>query len=224
METKNTEYNKIRQVAKDYEKSGYKVIIKPCGTDIPSFIMNYQPDIIATSETDNVVVEVKTRTDLATIERLKDIAEIVNKRENWRFELIVTTSKQEITSENEKINIDLDIAEIKRSIDEVKRLAVQNFNGAAFLLCWANLESLSRQLLLEDKKNLNNKSPLVLIKTLFSFGYLTRTDYENLEKLFQVRNQLVHGYRTTDLDKKSVDKLISIIDKLLIEKDNIDNG
>jgi Holliday junction resolvase len=88
METRNTEHSKIRQVAKDYEKNGYKVIIEPRGSDIPTFIKNYQPDLIATSDKDNVVVEVKTRTDFATIERLRDIADIINKRENWRFELI----------------------------------------------------------------------------------------------------------------------------------------
>ncbi len=86
----------------------------------------------------------------------------------------------------------------------------------------ANLESLSRQLLLEDKNKLSNKMPLVLIKTLFPFGYVTRTDYENLEKLFQIRNQIVHGYKSNEPDKKLVQKLISITEKLLTEKDNID--
>ncbi len=64
--------------------------------------------------------------------------------------------------------------------------------------------------------------PLALIKTLFSFGYVTRTDYENLEKLFQIRNQIVHGYKSNEPDKKLVQKLISITEKLLTEKDNID--
>lgn len=222
METRNTEYNKIKQVAKDYEKNGYKVIIEPRDRDIPNFIKDYYPDLIATSEKDNVIVEVKSRADLSTIEILKDIAEIVNRIENWRFELIVTSSKQDTNSENARFNIDLDITEIKHNLIQVKELLTQDLLAAAFVLCWGNLESLSRQLLLEDKKKLSNKTPLTLIKTLFSFGYLTRTDYDSLEKLFQMRNNLVHGYKTQNLDKKSVDRLISITDKLLIEKTSID--
>jgi Holliday junction resolvase len=223
METRNTEHSKIRQVAKDYEKNGYTVIIEPRGSQIPTFIKNYQPDLIATSDKDNVVVEVKTRTDFATIERLRDIADIINKREYWRFELIVTSSKQENQSESKRTNIDHEISEIENNLKEVKTIAKQGLYSAAFILCWANLESLSRQLLLEDKRKLSNKMPLVLIKTLFSFGYLTRTDYEGLEKLFQIRNQIVHGYKSSELDKKTTDRLIAITEKLLKEKDNFDN-
>jgi uncharacterized protein YutE (UPF0331/DUF86 family) len=223
METKNTEQNKIKQVAKDYEKNGYSVVIEPHGSNIPSFIKGYRPDIIAMSDNDNVVIEVKTRADLSTIERLKDIADVINKRENWRFELIVTTTKQEAKTETTRLNVDLDLSEIKRNLEQVKKLAEQDLLTAAFVLCWANMESISRQLLLEDKKNLSNKTPLALIKTLFSFGYLNRTDLESLEKLFQTRNLLVHGYKATNLDRKTLDKLIAISDKLILEKEKIDN-
>src|SRR5438876_11043331 len=116
METRQTENNKIRKVAKDYEKKGYKVIIEPSRGDIPSFIKNYQPDIIATSDNDNVIIEVKTRTDFSTIEKLRDIADIVNKRENWRFELIVTTTKQETLSETEKRTLELEQSEIEENL------------------------------------------------------------------------------------------------------------
>lgn len=222
METKNTEQNKIRQVAKDYEKNGYSVVVEPRGNKIPSFIKGYQPDIIAMSDNDNVVIEVKTRADLSTIERLKDIAETVNSRKNWRFELVVTTTKQEIRTETSRLNVDLDFSEIKSNLEQVKQLAKQNLLTVAFVLCWATLESISRQLLLEDNKNLANKTPLTLIKTLFSFGYLTRTDLESLEKLFQIRNLVVHGYKTTNLDNKTLERLLSITDKLILEKEKID--
>jgi len=220
METRNSEYSKIKQVAKEYEKNGYNVTIEPRGEAIPSFIYNYHPDLIATSENDNVVIEVKTREEIPTIERLRDIADVVNKTENWRFELIVTSSKRNNQSETSKFNINLNISEIHKNLVETKLILSQGMFAAAFILCWANLESLTRQLLLEDKKNLSNKMPLVLIKTLFSFGYVTRTDYEYLNKLFQIRNQVVHGYKTNELDKKSVEKLISITENLLKEKEN----
>lgn len=223
METRNSENIKIKQVAKDYEKNGYTVFVEPRGKDIPAFIKGYQPDIIAKSETDNVVIEVKTRADLSTIESLKDIADIVNRKENWRFELIVTTTKQESQSETNRQNIDLDFYEIKENLKQAKKIAEQNSLSAAFILCWAALESISRQLLLEDKKNLSNKTPLTLIKTLFSFGYLNRADFESLERLFQTRNLIVHGYKTTNLDKHTVDRLFNIADKLLAEKEKIDD-
>ena len=223
METRQTGYNKIRQVAKDYEKNGYKVIIEPRDEDIPSFIKNYQPDIIATSGNDNVIIEVKTRTDFSTIEKLRDIADIVNKRESWRFELIVTTTKQATQSETKKRTLELEQSEIEENFKAVKLILKQDLFSSAFMLLWATLESISRQLLLVDKKNLNNKAPLVLIKTLFSFGYLTRTDLESLEKLFIVRNQIVHGYKTKGLDMNTVKRLLTIVDKLKEESGEVVN-
>jgi Holliday junction resolvase len=219
METRQEEYNKIRQVAKEYKKKGYAVIIEPNGNDIPFFIKHYQPDIIATSPADNVIVEVKTRSDFASIEKLRSIADVINKRDNWRFELIVTNTKQDNLSNTNRINTNPDITEIKKKIKEIKTIVKQGFYSAAFILCWANLESLSRQILFEEKKELNNKMPLVLIKTLFSLGHLTRTDYESLKKFFFVRNQIVHGFKAKDLDKKTVERLILISEKLLKETD-----
>ena len=223
MEPRNSENIKIKQVAKDYEKNGYTVLVEPRGKDIPAFIKGYQPDIIAKSETDNVVIEVKTRADLSTIETLKDIADIINRKENWRFELIVTTTKQETKSDTARLNIDLDFSEIKENLRQANKIAEHNSLSAAFVLGWAALESISRQLLLEDNKNLSNKTPLTLIKTLFSFGYLNRTDFESLERLFQTRNLIVHGYKATNLDKHTVDRLFSIADKLLVEKEKIND-
>lgn len=216
MEHRNLENSKIRQVARNYEKKGYKVIVEPRGKDVPSFIKNYQPDIIALSEAENVVIEVKTRSDFSTIESLRDVADVINSKDNWRFELIVTRSKQLDQPQPEKANLDL--LQIKDILKASKELMNRKLFSPAFIICWAALESLSRQLLLEDKKTLHNKTPIVLIKTLFSFGYLTRTDYEILDKLFTIRNQVVHGYQATGLDKGSVAKLLRITEKLLSEK------
>jgi hypothetical protein len=218
METNQTEHIKIRQVAKDYEKRGYKVIIEPRGADIPSFIKNYQPDLIAKSEKENVVIEIKTRSDFLTIEKLRDIADIINKKGGWRFELIITNPKQQKEIEEHRINQDFSITEIENNLNEINSLIKQNLLSAAFILCWANLESLSRQLLFEDKKDLTNKAPLVLVKTLFSFGYLSRRDYETLEGLLQTRNQIVHGFKPASLDKNSARKLLNITERLLTEK------
>lgn len=205
-------------MAKDYQNRGYKVIIEPRGADIPSFIKNYQPDLIVSNDKETVIIEVKTRSDFSTINELRDIAELVNKKGNWRFELIVTNPKQSSQTEDEITNVDLNFSDIEANIKEVKSALNNGLFSTAFVLCWASLESLSRQLLLEDKKALKSKNTIVLIKTLFSFGYLTRTDYESLEKLLVTRNHVVHGYKSSELNIKSVEKLLSITQKLLTEK------
>jgi len=217
MEAQLTEQNKIRQVAKDYEKKGYTVIIEPRGANIPSFIKNYHPDLIASNNKETVIIEVKTRADYSTIERLKEIADLINNKEGWRFELIVINPRQTSHISAENIFEEYSKEEIKKNVDEIKQMVKQKQLAAAFILSWATLESLSRHLLLDDKKNLRNKTPLVIIKTLFSFGYVSRRDYETLDSLFKTRNEVVHGYKTKSLDKTAVEKTLDIIERMLTE-------
>lgn len=221
MEAKTSEDKKIKQVAEDYIKNGYKVIIEPFGTDIPIFIRNYRPDLIATNDKEKVIIEIKSRSDFKDIEQLRDIADIINKQDEWRFELIVINSKEVDLSESNSLNINLNIREVENGINDVKKLFDLGLYSAAFVLSWANLESIARHLLLEDRKDMTNKITLVLIKTLFSFGYLNRSDYESLGRLFIVRNQLIHGFRPNDLNRNTTEKLILITDKLLNEKDKL---
>ncbi|HYF70218.1 MAG TPA: hypothetical protein VD884_18895 [Ohtaekwangia sp.] len=214
---------KIRQVAKEYEAKGYKVLIEPRGKDIPSFIENYKPDLIATSNDDNVIVEVKTHADISKLNILRNIADEIDKQKHWRFELVVTGSKGD-NPEISNTYTDLDFSEIKGGIKVAKGLVKKNQYAAAFIICWANLESLARQVLLHEKRKLQNKTPLVLIKTLFSLGHLTRADYDSLEKLFLIRNQVVHGYKAKQLDQKTTLRLISITQKLMDEKRHADDA
>ncbi|MDF2189841.1 hypothetical protein [Paraflavitalea sp. CAU 1676] len=217
METKTTEISRIKQVARDYEKKGYNVIIEPKGKDIPEFIKNYQPDIIASNKSETVVIEVKSRADISAIERLKNVADVINEKSGWRFELIITSSKQETESKGRPLLEGLQINNLDKLLKEIKELSKLKHYNAAFVLTWSYLESLSRQLLLNDKKNLKNRNPLTLIKTLFSFGYISLPELRTLENLFEIRNQVVHGYQSSDLDKNTVEKLVDIVDKIAKE-------
>ena len=85
----------------------------------------------------------------------------------------------------------------------------------AFILSWSCLESLARQLLLEDKKNVKNRNPLTLIKTLYSFGYISHKDLDTLEQSFDIRNKVVHGYLAPNLDKNAIEKLTNIISQMI---------
>ena len=217
MEPRITEQNKIKQIAREYEKKGYNVKIEPKGSDLPYFIQNYEPDLIATNETESVVIEVKTRADMATIETLKNVADTINDIKGWRFELVITTSRQEADLKRKPLFEALEITNLNKALNESKELVKLKYYNAAFILTWSYLESLSRQLLLEDKKNLANRNPLTLIKTLFSFGYISRRELESLEQLFEIRNQIVHGYQVTNLDKNTIERLIEIIKKIASE-------
>jgi hypothetical protein len=52
----------LARVAEDYRCRGHDVQVQPGGPSLPDFLAGYQPDLIARSPTDSVVIEVKVGT------------------------------------------------------------------------------------------------------------------------------------------------------------------
>ena len=74
--------------ARQYRKLGYDVVECPSGDQLPPFLRGLSPDLIATSEADRVVLEIKRAADLKGSNELKELAAAVDQHTGWRFELI----------------------------------------------------------------------------------------------------------------------------------------
>src|SRR4051812_50140633 len=82
------ENTKLQQVAAEYQQKGYDVSMRPDSSDVPEFLAPFQADLIATSATDNVVVEVKPSRDL-TEGSLAPLAARIESALGWRLELVL---------------------------------------------------------------------------------------------------------------------------------------
>ena len=56
----DTERRKLLEVAREYRKQGYEVVIEPREEQLPSFLHSFQPDIIARNNEETVVIEIKS--------------------------------------------------------------------------------------------------------------------------------------------------------------------
>lgn len=204
---------KIKEIAKDYKNKGYQVIIESNSNLVPEFLFNFQADLIALSDNDNVVVEVKSSDSRTDFKKLEELANIVNSREKWRFELVFTNPRDRLKIDSE-LNL-IDSAEIEKRISECKSLLLTNSLESAFLLGWATLEASIRiKLKSINVKDVDiQKPPLHLIKNLFSFGIINQSFLRKLELLNQYRNKINHGFET-NINKESVNSLIEIIELL----------
>ncbi len=59
--TANLERERLLKLAEEYRDRGYEISIHPNSEDLPDFLRNYRPDMIARREDDAVVIEVKSR-------------------------------------------------------------------------------------------------------------------------------------------------------------------
>ena len=143
------------------------------------------------SENDNVIVEVVSKKSIKNRERLEQLAEAASSRENWRFEVVVTNPRKpqfEIISLNS----------IQSRLSQAQEIFELGMYDSALITVWSATEALLRMLSeLEDISGYQN-SPLRLVKTLYSEGLLSRSEYELLEKAVQSRNTIAHGYQPED--------------------------
>lgn len=217
MSNKNIELidKKIKEIAKDYREKGYKVILEPKGLDIPYFLSGFEPDIIAINDNENVVVEVKTESTINKAPYLEKIAQAVDKQSDWRFELVITNSKNQSTINTSDQN-ELNLNQLKLIFEEVKTLLDLNHLRAAFIISWSGLESIARTVL--EQENIQKSGQLnvlISIKNLFSYGLINKDDYDFLYNTFQKRNKVVHGFQTSELSKEDVLRLLKLSSNLL---------
>ena len=82
------EKRKLRSIARQYERDGYRVTVPERGGDLPAFLQGFTPDLIAESEGDRVVIELKRSDAVPGSNELRDLAERVSGEPGWRFELV----------------------------------------------------------------------------------------------------------------------------------------
>lgn len=201
---------KIKELAKDYKSKGYEVFIEPNNSIVPDFLRGFKADLIALSENDNVVVEVKSSDSRTDYKILEELANIVNSKSNWRFELVFTNPKKQLSLSNSLTLIDA--VKIDSRLVDINNLVENNSLESAFLLGWATLEASIRTKLITliKKEEIVQKTPLHLLKNLYSLGVINQTQLRKLDVLIQKRNQIIHGFEAT-ISKSDIYEAIELI-------------
>lgn len=181
----------ITKVAEDYRRRGYDVDIEPKGSNLPKFLDGFQPDLIARRSDESVVVEVKVGTRTSVAERLRDIAERVNKQPGWRFSLVfVNPDQPDQISEGPPAALAL----LEERIENAEALLKSGQKEAAFLLSWSALEGILRLIGERAQLPVVSLPPSTLLRELYSAGEISRQQFETLMHLLPIRNRLVHGF------------------------------
>ncbi len=202
----------IAKVAQDYRRRGYDVEVEPRGPELPEFLGGFQPDLIARSPAESVVVEVKVGTRTSVIERLREVAERVNRQPGWRFSLVfVSPDQPDQVSEAQPAPLSL----LEERARNAEALLQEGQSEAAFLLLFSALEGILRFLGHRAHLPLESLPPSTLIRELYSEGEITREQFESLMRLLPIRNRLVHGFGSQEhLD---VEELRLLVQALLAE-------
>jgi hypothetical protein len=211
--TVTAEQKYLDDAAQEYESKGYRVVKEPDLAVLPDFLKGFQPDLLAYGDGETVVIEVKSSAILPQSHDIVSLADVVNARPGWRFELIVTNSSTREESAG------LDWWGIRRRIADALEL-LDGQEDAAAVLAWSAAEATMRLIAKQHNVGLGNaqrNTPLFLVKKLFSLGYLGYEDYSALVDGVHMRNLIVHGYHPSVPTRREARRLIDSVERMLAE-------
>lgn len=206
------EHQRLLEIAREYRRQGYDVTLSPSREQLPDFLVPFQVDMIAHPQ-ENVVVEVRSQESLAQAPELDAIAQAMQRKDHWRFELVVTNPRERNGLQIKDAKL-LEQDDIHYRLQEIRNLVTQEYGEAAFLLTWSVLEAMLRRSAQAERIELVQDTPPHLIKTLFTYGLLSQEQYRILQMGLNTRNLLVHGYKVKQSFTHLLNDLLLIVEQL----------
>jgi len=172
------EQRKLRSIARRYEREGYSVTVPRQGGGLPAFLEGFTPDLIAESERDRVVVEVRRSDAVRGSNNLVEIAERVSREPGWRFELVTLPSVEQasvLAAER------MDLVE-----DRAREVMNAGHNDVAFVYALGALEMLLKSLASQHGLKVERTPFTQLVRDLVSQGVIPRGILDKLEQARRV--------------------------------------
>lgn len=201
---------KVREVAREYERAGYKVSVEPPPARLPGFLEGLHPHLIAVGSEESVVVEVKTGRGFVHSGEFHELASRVNDQNGWRFELVVTNPRTRVEEELEPWTLPT----AERHLAQARELTNSGQSEAALLLLWASTEAFLRRLASYEDVALDGLTTAQLVKQLATDGLVDRASYRTLWDAVTLRNQIAHGMGAGPVDAHILGQLLAVADDL----------
>lgn len=218
--TKSLHDEKVESLIKKYRDQGFTVIQNPKADQLPFDLDNYQPDILATKNENEtgligLIIEVKTSISPVSVERLQSVAEKISRHPGWRF-LLVTLEDIEAESLPGTSEELPSWEELIDHFSQVGKLIENNNIEPAFLFLWSVFEGALRKRAVDVSISVERLPVIRLLRSMYSLGELSISEFDIVQAYFEKRNRLAHGY-IQKLDLEVLHTFVILVVKLLIE-------
>ncbi len=204
----------IEKIANELKDDGYVVVIEPDSALIPFDLRGYRPDLLATRDGENLLVEVKTRNHSRSLERYREIAAIVSQQKNWRF-LLSTVGEDTPNSTVLDGAIEVDaLARLMKQLDPL-------LDGESYILAvpylWhvyiAGMRAAGRG----AGVPIDATSDSSVLNYMYSLGEISNEDLRRSRELLNLRNEVAHGVTSTTISRNDTLALRDFVKKKLAD-------
>ena len=208
-EATNAEYLLTRKRAEEYRSRGYEVSL-----EVPlDFLPGFHADLIARKGDETRVIEVKTRSSLASMPQISELARIVDSKPGWSFELLLVGEPEKVDSPEGASAISGGM--ILQRIEEAEQALASGLSEAAFLLAWSACEAATRELIaLEGIADPGVPISAHVLDQAVYQGVISRGEYKTLAGFQKYRNAIVHGLNVDDFGDELVAELIETVRRM----------
>lgn len=207
-----SERQRIERIAEEYRSKGYDVLIEPSGSALPLFLGNDRPDLIAYRGDERLVIKLKPSRSEAESDRVRGLAERVEREPGWNLVLIATSPAEELLP-GEQLPL-LSAAEVEQHLRNVHLLLGSGHQEVALLLAWAAVEGQLRSLAKQEEIPLPRPDTLTLLRQLVSLGLIDREQHRVLTDAYKVRSAVAHGFRPQADLESAVRALLQLSNEL----------
>lgn len=184
---------KLESIAADYRRRGYDVHFRPKPEELPDLLRPLHPSLIATSEKENVVIEVQpwVRRDF---DRWNRLADAVKNDSGWRveFSFVSHPVAPDVPSDDDLATDE----QVDHLLSNAEELYEKGQTEAAIMLAWSALETLLRRTARSAVPEVERQSSARVLKVLYSLGHIDPETFEKkLLPLMYFRNAIAHGYQ-----------------------------
>jgi len=188
-----SERQRLERIADEYRSRGYDVLVEPLGPELPPFLGNHRPDLIARKGDEGLVIEVKHSPAEGESTEIGWLAERIRCEPGWRLVVVAQSPAEELVP-GERLSL-LSDAEVEQHLNEASRLLASGQQEAALLLAWASIEAQLRQEAKREDIPLPRPDTLTLLRQLVSHGLVDRDEHNLLTSAFRARSAVAHGFQ-----------------------------
>ena len=209
----DSEYLLARKTAEDYRNKGYEVSQET----LLDFLPGFRADLIVRKDGNAKVIEVKRRASLAANPKIRELAQIIESKPGWSFELLLVGEPEKLDSPEGAQS--LERKGVLQRIGEAEQAFEAGLSVAAFVLAWSALEAATRLLITgQGVSNSDITKPGFVLDQAVSLGVISREEYGNLTQMQKYRNAIVHGFSLNDFDDVLVTELIETVRSLRLSE------
>ncbi|USX27617.1 hypothetical protein NHH73_04750 [Oxalobacteraceae bacterium OTU3CINTB1] len=186
------ELRALRRIAEAYQRRGYTVVFEPPAESLPSFLGNYQPEILATKGSENMLIDVKTEgvRDVAAFMRLW---EEVERHPGWQMSCATVPNVDPEVNTSGEFG-DLDVDGLLQHLREIDLLARESQATPGMLTrLWIVYIAALRLFAIQEGFDRDGDTDLYRLDRAASNGLISNAEFEEARALLALRNRIVDG-------------------------------